>query len=429
MDKEFSAELDKVNNKLKASEKAGAKDSKSKRKMAKELASVKKNALSAGKEIEAMAKKILKGKSGSKVVKDIEKALKNLAKAGNMKDVQKNMDILNNALKKTKGAAQDASGTVDKAVDVMINSLKQSGVTAQSLDALEANLKQLGLWSEDTAHKMRILRAELQGSTPPAATFGSILGKGISTISSFAGSLSMAVSGVQMLKSAFTEANSPGEALMNYLMGLSMVLPVVGTAFSAVSKAVKFLTADKVKLNAVSLISIATAYKQAAAEAKEAGMTGFAAAAHAMKACIKQFGWPGIIVGGIAAAAIAAMFGMAIAGAFGAMGAGKEKQEEENKEDAEKKMAAETAKALSEYLSKAKENDSELKEDFEDYSSIAEELANCKKGTDEWNEALVKNNEKVSELLDKYPQLAKYISMGENGQLVISEEGQQEMLY
>jgi hypothetical protein len=340
MDKEFSAELDRVNNKLKASEKAGAKDSKSKRKMAKELASVKKSALSAGKEIEAMAKKILKGKSGKKVIGDIEKALKNLAKAGNMKDVQKNMDILNNALKKTKGAAQDASGTVDKAVDVMINSLKQSGVTAQSLDALEANLKQLGLWSEDTAHKMRILRAELQGSTPPAATFGSMLGKGISTISSFAGSLSMAVSGLQMIRSAFEEANSPGEALMNYLMGLSMVLPVVGTAFSGVSKAVKFLTADKVKLNAVSLVSIATAYKQATAEAKEAGMTGFAAAAHALKACIKQFGWPGIIVGGIAAAAIAAMFGVAIAGAIGAMSAGKEKQEEENSEDIEKELAA-----------------------------------------------------------------------------------------
>jgi hypothetical protein len=50
-------------------------------------------------------------------------------------------------------------------------------------------------------------------------------------------------------------------------------------------------------------------------------------------------------------------------------------------------------------------------------------LATCKRGTDEWNEALIENNNKVAELLEKYPELAKYISMGENGELVISEEG------
>jgi hypothetical protein len=36
---------------------------------------------------------------------------------------------------------------------------------------------------------------------------------------------------------------------------------------------------------------------------------------------------------------------------------------------------------------------------------------------------LIENNQEVLELLNKYPELASYVSKGLNGELTISEEG------
>lgn len=45
------------------------------------------------------------------------------------------------------------------------------------------------------------------------------------------------------------------------------------------------------------------------------------------------------------------------------------------------------------------------------------------KGTREWKQALVENNQEVLELLNTYPELADHVIKGEDGELSISQEG------
>ena len=66
---------------------------------------------------------------------------------------------------------------------------------------------------------------------------------------------------------------------------------------------------------------------------------------------------------------------------------------------------------------------STLLNDIEDYQNAQEALSKLTYGTREWKDALIEANSKVLTLLDTYPELAKYVSRGDMGQLVISQEG------
>ena len=66
---------------------------------------------------------------------------------------------------------------------------------------------------------------------------------------------------------------------------------------------------------------------------------------------------------------------------------------------------------------------STLLNDIEDYQSAQEALSKLTYGTREWKDALIEANSKVLNLLDTYPELANYVSRGDMGQLVISQEG------
>lgn len=62
----------------------------------------------------------------------------------------------------------------------------------------------------------------------------------------------------------------------------------------------------------------------------------------------------------------------------------------------------------------------DAKVNFKDMSKALDEMT---KGTLEWKKQLVKVNNSVLELLEKYPQLAKYVERGESGELIINESG------
>ena len=55
------------------------------------------------------------------------------------------------------------------------------------------------------------------------------------------------------------------------------------------------------------------------------------------------------------------------------------------------------------------------------------QLENLVKGTKEWENALIEANNTVSELIKKYPQIAKWVDRGQDGQLIIREEGLEEL--
>ena len=66
---------------------------------------------------------------------------------------------------------------------------------------------------------------------------------------------------------------------------------------------------------------------------------------------------------------------------------------------------------------------STLINDIEDYQNAQEALSKLTYGTREWKDAIIEANAKVLALLETYPELANYISRGDMGQLIISQEG------
>lgn len=83
---------------------------------------------------------------------------------------------------------------------------------------------------------------------------------------------------------------------------------------------------------------------------------------------------------------------------------------------------------LSTSLSEAKQAASDLKSSFEGYDSAVKTLSECTKGTQDWRDALLDVNNTVLELLEKYPELASYVTRDSStGQLSISDEGKQKI--
>ena len=107
-----------------------------------------------------------------------------------------------------------------------------------------------------------------------------------------------------------------------------------------------------------------------------------------------------------------------VAGIVALNKAAKEKSLAGQMEKAQK--ATEAAKEVAE---SAKTAYDDLLSAKSEYSELQTALENLTKGTNEWKQALIDANAQVLELLSTYPELAKYISRGEDGQLTISDEG------
>lgn len=96
---------------------------------------------------------------------------------------------------------------------------------------------------------------------------------------------------------------------------------------------------------------------------------------------------------------------------------------------------SEKMKRLSEETNRAKEAAeaasnaySELKDSLSGIDEANKTLDNLVYGTQAWTEALLKVNEQVLDLITLYPQLMKYVTQGEYGQLEIRAEGTEELL-
>ena len=68
----------------------------------------------------------------------------------------------------------------------------------------------------------------------------------------------------------------------------------------------------------------------------------------------------------------------------------------------------------------------DLMSSFESYDEAQETLSGLTKGTEEWREALIEANGQVLKMIQTYPELAKYIERGENGELTINQQGRSE---
>lgn len=78
-----------------------------------------------------------------------------------------------------------------------------------------------------------------------------------------------------------------------------------------------------------------------------------------------------------------------------------------------KKAAAE----LNAELEKTNNKLSEVKNSFNSLQSAKDKIAECKKGTEEWNEALKNNNDEVRKLIEQYPELLSKTQINKNGEI------------
>lgn len=88
------------------------------------------------------------------------------------------------------------------------------------------------------------------------------------------------------------------------------------------------------------------------------------------------------------------------------------------------KEAKEAAAAVTEQANEAREQADKLREAFDKYDSAVEKLNECKKGTQEWRDALKEVNNIVGDLIREFPELAGSlkISRAQFGQMIIENE-------
>lgn len=82
--------------------------------------------------------------------------------------------------------------------------------------------------------------------------------------------------------------------------------------------------------------------------------------------------------------------------------------------------AAEHQKQVYEDVKKAYED---LKNSINDYEDSQKAIDELTEGTEEWRDAIIEANQQITDLIQKYPQLAKYVNKDNSGRLSIQEAG------
>lgn len=92
------------------------------------------------------------------------------------------------------------------------------------------------------------------------------------------------------------------------------------------------------------------------------------------------------------------------------------------------KKAAKATEEAGKAAQEAKEAYDEMLDDRNKYNGLQQTLEDLTYGTNEWKQALIEVNQQVLKLLQTYPELAKYLTRGEDGQLAIKDDGWDVML-
>lgn len=91
------------------------------------------------------------------------------------------------------------------------------------------------------------------------------------------------------------------------------------------------------------------------------------------------------------------------------------------------KEAAKNARLAKEEYDKVKESFKDLTSSIEDYADAKNALSELTSGTEQWYNKINELNDKVLQLLQKFPELAEYITTTEDGLLQISDDGLEEV--
>ena len=212
-------------------------------------------------------------------------------------------------------------------------------------------------------------------------------GSALVSLSSMITSVSMAINQLKGMKDIWSNEDlSTGEKLLSTLSSMALVVPMLANAFR--SENIARLAGLKIKKQEL-ITQILT----------NAGLVGETVATESLTVAITKLIAKKLMLNWQAALLIAVF--VALAATIAAVA------KEYNKEAEEAKKAAEVAQELSEKSEEAKNKANDLKSAFDDYGEIVDKLEACTKGTQEWKDALQEVYNKVTEILAKYPELAK----------------------
>lgn len=216
-----------------------------------------------------------------------------------------------------------------------------------------------------------------------------------------------------------------GEKILDTIINLSMTLPMIAsgtkdleTGFQTLGEMI--LEYGEKRLAAKAATEAATVAEGASAAASTASavaLTGEAAAAETATVATRGFfatlaAGLGPILGVVAAiAGIGLIIKLIIDKYNEAANAAKEAQDQ--------------ADQLADAYNNVKTSHQELEQSFDSYEKAKQAMSELTEGTNEWNSKLKETNDQVLELLDKYPELAKYVHRDSNGVLTFDESGKE----
>ena len=285
---------------------------------------------------------------------------------------------------------------------------RKGGNDAHVAQSTEGYLKSIeDLNKETEGFDMAPVRAEFEKTYAKTGDLGKAMDA--------AGAKTRELGGTKMSESEKTKMmNDATNGLSSGLSGAGMAAMAAGAAINALGALFEKLGMDEAA-EACNWVGTALMGVGAALMMLPGLITGVASVATAAGISVQAAWWWLLIIMAVIISIIALVYILCKAFEAASESAQLEKMNEQLEDLS---AAADEAKKKLDDMAAAKDELRELGNAFD----------GLVKGSQEWKEALIENNQKVLDLLNTYPQLAAYVEKGLHGELTITDEGFEVMM-
>lgn len=276
------------------------------------------------------------------------------------------------------------------------------------------------------------IKSAISGYQSALNDFGKSITQSFTALSSLAMGLMSLKGAIDTLQD---EDMSIGDKLLSVIMSLSMALVSLTSAVNQFKQAELKKTAAQLKSTAQTLLETIAINANTAAGKGKVVITKKMTLAEIQAALASTKFANSLLIQ--TAALLAAKMGISLVAATALIAVGvfvalagavaliaiRFKKMQESTPEAKLKKLEENAEASSEAFDKLNNNIDETNSALEKLQSYKDTIGDLVPGTIEWYKAISDVNAEITKLLEKYPELSKYISADENGAMDISDEG------
>ena len=347
------------------------------------------------------------GKEGAKAFLEFENALKN----NDIDKVDQSLEKLNNLMTQSEpvyrdtkniildfvtalGATEDQYNDLSKVLDDIISKNQKVGETEQDLSNRHVILKN---FTKQVEEVFKELSVQTMSASQSFVAFAGALS-----------SVGMLVSQIQGIIETFNDDTvDTKDKIISIITSLGFMIPMLSSVINSLKDSRFFLGSLGAQMG--------VAANGAGLLGKSLGEVSIAGTQTAISLGSVLTGLSGLL----AAVVIVGTVILAIKGVIDYV----------NQASIALEDATKNAEKASDAFNEVKTSFDLLKSDIENYSSMKDSLETLTEGTKEWNEALQKNNEQVSQMLKNYPELAKYFDKKSNGQYYFTDTEAVEKIY